>query len=265
MFISGSYLNEIPNEGGWIKDLEKVSPMNNKTMEILDRMSLDCPKLITLILNVKSPLKCISDSFFSHLYNLSVLDLSSTLIKKSPHSLSNLENVKFLNPRNCWRLVRNPDLGKLWKLRDHHVASPLDMSRALIRKVPQGMEELVNLRFLSLHEITLFRLPDFIGLIQRFQNLEEIFIRYCREIEEIIEVRQGEGEGRVVSLPKLKKLSLWDLPRLKSICNTTMSCDSIGSIQLIGCQEIKKLPLYFDPISHSPPQTLEHILLRERE
>ncbi|PIN24642.1 hypothetical protein CDL12_02624 [Handroanthus impetiginosus] len=136
-------------------------------------------------------------------------------------------------------------------------------------------------RFLSLwnlEEIKLIELPNFVGLIQNtgatvepqlpqvavfsflrslsiwgcdkmrklglplseFQNLEDIKIVNCIEIEEIIEVR--EEQGQVVSLPKLKKLGLWNLPRLKSICNTAMSCGSIWCIQLAGCPKLKKLP-----------------------
>ncbi|PIN24639.1 Apoptotic ATPase [Handroanthus impetiginosus] len=90
-----------------------------------------------------------------------------------------------------------------------------------------------------------------------FPNLEKLEIVKCNELEEIIEVQ--EGEGQVVSLPKLKVLFLWELPRLKSICNTTMSCDSIERIRFKRCPELKKLPLHFDPTSPSPPHTLKEI------
>ncbi|PIN26655.1 hypothetical protein CDL12_00588 [Handroanthus impetiginosus] len=427
MVISGLYsLKEIPNEGAWTKDLEKVSLMCNGIMEIPDGMLLDCPNLTTLILH-QNPLHFISDSFFSQLDNLCFVDLSYTKIEKLPNSLSNLENLKALNLRFCWRLVEIPDLGKLKKLRE------LDLSSTAIKKVPQGMEELVNLRFLSLidaefldilpeglflnlrllqclhlpfkikapideimnlkyleefegrvknvsdfskyirrrqSQLTIFGilvcegvtecygdrhkvivrqcdlknegeeasgilvhniyflmlekceglsnslLDDFprlnkpsslkvleiskcraiecfltneqflmanqeiesstlffslrslcisecnkmrkLGLpLSAFQNLEEISIHNCDEIKDIIEVQQEEG--RAVSLLKLKVLSPCHLPRLKSICNTKISCGSINTIQLFRCRELKKLPLYFGPTSHSPPQTLERI------
>ncbi|PIN22139.1 hypothetical protein CDL12_05146 [Handroanthus impetiginosus] len=94
-----------------------------------------------------------------------------------------------------------------------------------------------------------------------FPNLEKIHIERCNELEEIIEVQ--EGEGRVVSLPKLKNFFLWELPSLNSVCNTTMSCASVERIDLIACPELEKLPLYFDPTSPSPPKTLKEIWVRK--
>ncbi|PIN22141.1 hypothetical protein CDL12_05148 [Handroanthus impetiginosus] len=96
MVFSKLYLKEIPNEGEWVRDLEKVSLMNNTMIEIPDGMSPDCPKLTTLILS-HNPLKFIPDSFFSKLVNLCFLDLSKTDIEKLPNSLSNLEILRALN------------------------------------------------------------------------------------------------------------------------------------------------------------------------
>ncbi|PIN24603.1 hypothetical protein CDL12_02666 [Handroanthus impetiginosus] len=104
--ISGFDLKEIPNEGEWTKDPEKL-----------------------------------------------------------PNSVSNLENLKALNLRYYWTLVYIPDLGKLKKLRE------FDLSGTGIKKVPQGMEELVNLRSLSLIEMDcLVILPE--GLFLNFQLLQ---------------------------------------------------------------------------------------------
>ncbi|PIN22142.1 hypothetical protein CDL12_05149 [Handroanthus impetiginosus] len=116
--------------------------------------------------------------------------------------------------------------------------------------------------FSSLQSLSITRCRKMrkLGLpLSEFQNLEEICISEWDKIEEIIEVE--EGEGRVVSLPKLRLLKLWDLPRLKSICNTMLFCSSIVLIHLQECRELKKLPLHFDLTSPSPPQTLESILI----
>ncbi|PIN24640.1 hypothetical protein CDL12_02622 [Handroanthus impetiginosus] len=51
LVFSRLYLREIPNEGEWIRDLEKVSLMNNNMIEIPDGMSPACPRLTTLILS----------------------------------------------------------------------------------------------------------------------------------------------------------------------------------------------------------------------
>ncbi|PIN13163.1 hypothetical protein CDL12_14219 [Handroanthus impetiginosus] len=450
LVISGLHLKEIPNEGEWTKDLEKVSLMHNSIMEIQDGMSPNCPNLMTLILH-QNPLTFLPDSFFLQLDNLCSLDLSDTRIEKSPNSVSNLENLKALNLRYCWMLgtgIKNvpqgmeelvnlrslslietdflvilpeglflnfpllqylhlpfqmkapaeeisrlklleqfwgrmqnvSDFSKCIRCRQNQLTIFIIMVDSGVNKYygpgfmyeanrnelilhqcdlkneekddlsklfhdiqflglenckglsnsllddfprlnkPSSLKVLkiskcgeiecfltnkqfltanqeLELRFLSLsnlEEIKLIGLQNFIGLIQNigaaiepplpqatvfsslqslsiwrcnkmrklglplseFQNIEEISIEECIEIEEIIEVR--EGEGRVVSLPKLKVLGLLYLPRLKSICNSTMSCASIERIELVACRELKKLPLYFDPIS---PQTLKEILV----
>ncbi|PIA27388.1 hypothetical protein AQUCO_07800020v1, partial [Aquilegia coerulea] len=56
--------------------------------------------------------------------------------------------------------------------------------------------------------------------LQHLQNLEEINVSHCDEMEElIIEENEETGEGRSSnsSLPRLRKLNLMDLPKLKSI------------------------------------------------
>ncbi|PIN01768.1 hypothetical protein CDL12_25723 [Handroanthus impetiginosus] len=112
MVLAGCSSNQIPNEEEcWTKDLEKVSLMENNIVEILAEMSPNCPKLSTLLLD-GNPLNFISESFFSQMNGLCVLDLSDTEIK----------------------------LGKLKALKE------LDLSWIGITEVPQGMEKLVNLK-----------------------------------------------------------------------------------------------------------------------
>ncbi|PIN12780.1 Apoptotic ATPase [Handroanthus impetiginosus] len=186
MVFSKLYLKEIPNEGEWIRDLEKVSLMNNSMIEIPDGMSSACPKLATLILS-RNPLKFIPNSFFSKLVNLCFLDLSGTDIEKLPNSLSNLENLKALNLQGCQHLVDIPDLGRLKKLRE------LDLSDTRIEKVPQGMEELANLRFLSLiFAGSLKTLPE--GLFLNFPLLQCLRLPCHIEapIEEILRLKHLE-------------------------------------------------------------------------
>ncbi|KAL7114967.1 hypothetical protein ACP275_04G154300 [Erythranthe tilingii] len=107
-----------------------------------------------------------------------------------------------------------------------------------------------------------------------FPNLETLSIKKCSDIEEIIEDNE-EGGGNIltISLPKLKWLELYKLPRLRSICNATMVCDSIHMISLSSCLLLKKVPFYFprdddvinDGLIYSPPTTLKGIELGEDE
>ncbi|PIN20234.1 Apoptotic ATPase [Handroanthus impetiginosus] len=200
MALSGFYLKEIPNEGEWIRNLEKVSLMDNKIIEISDGMSPDCPKLTTLILS-HNPLKFIPDSFFSRLDNLCFLDLSSTKITKLPNSLSNLENLKALMLRSCLSLVDIPNLGKLKKLRE------LDLSGTAIKTVPQGMEELFNLRFLLLlFTKSLDTLPE--GLLLKFPLLQFLCLppEIKAPVEEILRLEHLEQfTGRVKNVSDFSK------------------------------------------------------------
>ncbi|PIN22912.1 Apoptotic ATPase [Handroanthus impetiginosus] len=144
MVLAGCSLNQIPNEEEyWTKDLEKMSLMWNEIVEIPAEMSPNCPKLSTLLL-CGNRLKFISESFFSQMNGLRVLDLSYTEIKELPNSLSNLEGLKALLLQGCEQLVYVPYLGKLKALKQ------LNLSWTGITEVPQGMEKLVNLKRLSM-------------------------------------------------------------------------------------------------------------------
>ncbi|PIM98444.1 hypothetical protein CDL12_29078 [Handroanthus impetiginosus] len=90
MVLAGCSLNQIPNEEYWTKNLEKMSLLRNKIVEIPAEMSPNCPKLSTLLFE-GNPLNFISESFFSQINGLCVLDLSYTDIMALPNSLSNLE------------------------------------------------------------------------------------------------------------------------------------------------------------------------------
>ncbi|KAL7114973.1 hypothetical protein ACP275_04G154700 [Erythranthe tilingii] len=107
-----------------------------------------------------------------------------------------------------------------------------------------------------------------------FPNLETLSIKKCSDIEEIIEDAEEEGGNILtISLPKLKWLELYKLPRLRSICNAKVVCDSIHMISLSSCLLLKKVPLYFprdddvtnDGLIYSAPTTLKGIELGEDE
>ncbi|XP_022717721.1 LOW QUALITY PROTEIN: disease resistance protein At4g27190-like [Durio zibethinus] len=105
-------------------------------------------------------------------------------------------------------------------------------------------------------------------VLQNLQNLNYLWVSDCRDMEEII-APESESEEEVISainftLPKLKKLRLGWLPKLKSICSATgvMVCDSIEEITITDCPKLKRLPLYLplhDDGQPSPPPSLKKI------
>ncbi|KAL7153173.1 hypothetical protein ABFS83_04G148000 [Erythranthe nasuta] len=129
--------------------------------------------------------------------------------------------------------------------------------------------------FSSLRGLNIFNCNKMkkLGLLgSDFPNLEEIRIKGCPDVEDII-VQAVEAEGEEnVSLPKLKTLELRNLPRLKSICKATMKCGSIERIELWGCPLLKKVPLYFPrevvvdgQTNYSRPPSLREIKLLQNE
>ncbi|PIA55313.1 hypothetical protein AQUCO_00800206v1 [Aquilegia coerulea] len=107
-------------------------------------------------------------------------------------------------------------------------------------------------------------------LSQLLQNLEEIWVIRCDELEELIgeEEEKKEEENRrnvetpiAVQFPRFKKLVLGNLPKLKSIWRGVMICDSLEEVWVNGnCSELKKLPQFKgEDQSIQPPASLKKI------
>ncbi|GKV47815.1 hypothetical protein SLEP1_g54677 [Rubroshorea leprosula] len=92
-------------------------------------------------------------------------------------------------------------------------------------------------------------------LVEYLQNLEEIDVRYCEEMEEIIASdpeEEGEEGGDIIKeliLPKLKKLMLRELLALRSICSrrAVMVFDSLEDIEIIDCKGLRRIPFRLFP------------------
>ncbi|CDP04668.1 unnamed protein product [Coffea canephora] len=118
-------------------------------------------------------------------------------------------------------------------------------------------------------------------LLQHLQNLEVVELLFCDRLEEIIADKEG-GKVRsslsngdqhslktFVNFPRLKKLTLQHLPKLRSICEGIIICDSIENIRVIGCKNLARMPLSFSSIdgqpNPSPPLRAVEILNEELE
>ncbi|KAM3323331.1 hypothetical protein P3S67_004482 [Capsicum chacoense] len=126
-------------------------------------MAPNCPTLSTLILSYCG-LTMIPGSFFQYMNNLQVLDLSyNSELMDLLSSISNLESLSALSLRGCGRLKSVPPLGKLKNLR------VLDVFQTGIKEVPQGMENLVKLKFLDMGGIDLDDLAS-LELLEEFRG-----------------------------------------------------------------------------------------------
>ncbi|PPD70885.1 hypothetical protein GOBAR_DD32226 [Gossypium barbadense] len=105
-------------------------------------------------------------------------------------------------------------------------------------------------------------------LLPNLQNLEEISVDHCGELVEILGVETSEVEEKgsdaliKFHLPKLRQLTCWGLPNLKSICGKSgvMVCDSLQVIKVYGdCDKLKRIPPFVpvvgngQPFAYAPP------------
>ncbi|KAL7236198.1 hypothetical protein ACSBR1_019454 [Camellia fascicularis] len=142
MVRAGEVLERVPHKD-WSEDLQRVSLMWNIIEELPSEPI--CPRLTTFLFQSNfSKVLWIPDSFFLHMRCLKVLDLSNTAIDSLPNSISVLENLHQLLLCDCRQLKYVPSLEKL-KALEH-----FELTKSQIEEVPQGIEELVNLRKLEL-------------------------------------------------------------------------------------------------------------------
>ncbi|XP_039162639.1 probable disease resistance protein At4g27220 [Eucalyptus grandis] len=109
-----------------------------------------------------------------------------------------------------------------------------------------SVEKCYNMRKLFSHEWLL-----------HLQNLQNISAIGCKGMVEMISGVGQDQEGSIttpvnnippsswssISLPKLKRLWLCNLPRLKSICEVPITCDSMEHLKVIKCPELNRIPL----------------------
>ncbi|XP_077220127.1 putative disease resistance protein At4g27220 [Tasmannia lanceolata] len=110
-----------------------------------------------------------------------------------------------------------------------------------------------NLRKLSIDNCLSLKNLLSSSLAQGFQQLEELHVRFCDEMEEIISANE-EGKVRVGILPRLTILHLWVHPKLTSFCyqhnikgkrgsHVFLDWPALEWIQVFGCPNLKRLPL----------------------
>ncbi|KAE9456779.1 hypothetical protein C3L33_11318, partial [Rhododendron williamsianum] len=136
----------------WSQDLERISFMYNLISELPSTPPV-CRQLTTLLLNCRngSMLEVIPDSFFTNMPCLQVLDLSKRRMTSLPKSISNLENLHALILRDCYGLKNVMSVEKLKALK------MFVLTKSEIEELPEGIEELVNLRKLDLSHNTRLR------------------------------------------------------------------------------------------------------------
>ncbi|OWM76560.1 hypothetical protein CDL15_Pgr005524 [Punica granatum] len=189
MVKSGLGLEAVPDDEEWLPNLQKVSLMRNHIMAVPPSISPNCPQLATLLLSHCSRLRKISKRFFERMQGLKVIYLSHTRITKVPKSVMNLKKLNALVLNRCSQLSRIPSLAKLTLLRK------LDLRGCInIKEVPNGLEMLVNLTYLSLRETRIQRIPD--GVVCKLKKLQHLEADYIAV--------KGEEVGKLRKLEALR-------------------------------------------------------------
>ncbi|GLT32765.1 hypothetical protein SLA2020_074080 [Shorea laevis] len=111
--------------------------------------------------------------------------------------------------------------------------------------------------------------------VEYLLSLERIEVGGCEEMKEIIgsdPKEEGEKGGDIIKkliLPNLKKLELWNLPKLKSICSrrAVMVCDFLESITILNCKGLRRIPLSLPLVDNAQPSppSLKKILIERGE
>ncbi|GKV16391.1 hypothetical protein SLEP1_g27042 [Rubroshorea leprosula] len=115
----------------------------------------------------------------------------------------------------CCSILDKLELLELWGL-------PRLCELVRVEGVATPLHVFSNLKTLKIEACTGMRKLLPLELLQALQNLEEIRVVSCKQMEEIIALSDSDASSSdkfTLTFPKLRELCLWNLPQLKSICS----------------------------------------------
>ncbi|RWR90805.1 putative disease resistance protein isoform X1 [Cinnamomum micranthum f. kanehirae] len=132
-----------------------------------------------------------------------------------------------------------------------------DCMSTIYMKEPTQGDNLANLKYIHIRNCPKLKYVFSVGWFQTLQNLEEISVEYCQAMEEMVVDMGNMGEANnniTITLPRLKRLALLFLPKLKSICKRTLICSSLELIRVDKCPNLKTLPFSINSLPSSLKQ-----------
>ncbi|KNA05107.1 hypothetical protein SOVF_193370 [Spinacia oleracea] len=165
LISAGNDLREFPPIDDQKGEIQLASFMHNK-LGVL-KTQPNCPKLSKLLLQ-NNPLHLFSDSFFTGIPNLKILDLSHTNIFNLSSSVCNLKLLQVLRLRYCLNLRSLPPLSNLEEL------IVLDLFGTPLAELPLGMERLTKLKRLDLSHTKITKFQA--GLLSTLESLQELIL-----------------------------------------------------------------------------------------
>lgn len=111
-----------------------------------------------------------------------------------------------------------------------------------------------------------------VEMLQGLENSEDLKVEDYQEMEKIIDDNGTRNGSDITSLvlPKLRELSLYRLPRLKTICGNGVMIPTnfLRYLRITECPELKRIPLLLPQLENgesSIPPCLKRILEKPRE
>ncbi|PIN11087.1 Apoptotic ATPase [Handroanthus impetiginosus] len=199
-----------------------------------------------------------SIAFFGVSSNAGLDDLSmDRILELEFHGCPNMVRLPRLHPQAVYLLqlckIRHcdrmefifVDLGSTYPNLERLEIEGLSKLRGICQGiVPEGtFQSLQVLHVSGCNDLTTLLPPE---LAKNLINLVEMSIENCEKIAEVIEGVEGDGVTQVkftdMVLPMLQKMKLSGLPQLKHLYNGLMICDSLSSVEVYECPELKTLP-----------------------
>ncbi|GMH01534.1 hypothetical protein Nepgr_003373 [Nepenthes gracilis] len=115
----------------------------------------------------------------------------------------------------------------------------------LLKRIPWKELDMQNLRSLNIATANKLTSLFSVSICKAFVLLEEIYVRSCENMEEIVaeepEVDATSVKG-TIKFPRIKTIELGDLPKLRSFCSleNTLKFPSLKSMELEGCPLMEK-------------------------
>lgn len=170
---------------------------------------------------------------------------------------TNLENLRQCYLSNCNDMEFITASGNRFPSLELLVLRKLPKLKAISNGIAAS-QIFTNLKSLKVHSCNSMKYLFSSGMLQDFQNLEEIEVWNSSLIQEIVEEKTGGNvsPASTVLLPNLRRLSLSTLPQLKCITKRVLVCDSLETVEIWDCEKLRALPFSINYL----PSSLKHIM-----
>ncbi|XP_058010156.1 probable disease resistance protein At5g63020 [Hevea brasiliensis] len=223
---AGAQLTRVPEVGKW--EVSKRMSLMANSFERIQEVPR-CPYLLTLFLSDNRNLSEISDCFFQFMGTLTVLDLSSTNIKKLPVGISKLNSLQYLNL--SWTLISQLpiELKMLVNLKYLNLVCNFKLNmipRGVISSLSSlQVLKMYNVGFLWVEELEDNILREENKLIEELQCLEHLnelssTIRSVSDLQSYVNTHTLVNCTRALWLnlfPSKQSLNIWWLANMKNL------------------------------------------------